>query len=976
MAGVAEESLAEGQRYRVVSCLGVGQRSDSFLVQDQFFAGREAVRRTFHEDFITENKDLVDLVMTPWANLSHPNLPLIYDLGIEEGRAYFVREKAAGVKLTEALAGATRPQALALIGQLLLALDHLYANNILHLNLKPENILVDKSVNPWRLRLLDFGLSPVLYPPSKVESNAVGTPPFTAPEYAIRRTLDVRSDLYSVGIYLYLALAGRMPFAGNDTVGLLQAQLKSDPQALSAVAPSVSAKLSSVVQRLLSRDPQSRYMTPRLAWAALLEAADDPQLGHRVFLPKVFSDPEDVFRYQEYLKLFRRIALQGGRWVITGESGSGKSFLAGWLERLFWLNQKPVLRIPGREIALLEGEHSLNPAEPTYVLVDDADQGPVEAWLRARPYAHIVAFAKEKTWPQKKSGWQMYPLKPLDAKQIAGLLERDISLTGDRISAEWLERTKGEAGYVVQLGRALEREETIRPHGIHYKMEADKFFATSRDLAFDPGSLLEEKPKKLLTYLSYVQIPVRTELVASWAQVPPEEASELLLDLVRLGWVQRRVALGQEFFASAIEFSPAAKKRLGENEAKNLAGELERLEFHAAGLRALESYFGPKANPATALLRARLAAGARQPELVLKLVDSNFVNGLPPPLKAEAFLSLGRALHQSGKSKQADASLKNAYKGFQAAADPDGMARSLVELGLMTLEAGDRERAFRFYQQAMTEAEQSKDRDAIEGSVELHVGRLYALATDFENAETHFTSALQKLGYASQEASIAEVYANYAAMTYQMGDEFRAEALALEGLRRAIFIGNTRAQGEIFALLAKLQEQRGNLRGAAERYAEAIDRFAGSGLAYLRSLLDRAYFYERNRELILASQDAMEALKEAKRLQRGDLEGKAQLVLGKVMRRDINKLEPALAQLDLAYQKLAEAKDARLASEALFEKGEIERYRENAPQAKTHYQQAMQLLEHAMTQLVPGTADYNELQQKRSQIQMILETLG
>ncbi len=976
----AEAAAPEGQRYTLLNCIGVGAKSDSFLVRDSFQEGRQLVRRLFHENFTQENKDLMDLTLAPLAGLSHPNLPKIIDFGVEDAKAFLIRERVEGVKLSEALSGAPRQQALALIGQLVLALDYLFSQNILHLALKPENLLVDKNANPWRLKVLDFGLSPVFYPPTKVESNAVGTPPYTAPEYAIRRTLDVRSDLYSVGIYLFLALAGRFPFDGKETVTLLQAQLKKDPIPLSSVVPGISSKLNVLVQRLLARDPQSRYGTPRQACAALLEAADDPQLPSRVFYPEVFSDPDDVFRYQEYLKLFRRIALQGGRWAISGEKGSGKSFLARWLERLFWLNQKPVLRIPGPQIALLEGEHSLNPSEPTYLIVDDADKGPVEAWLRARPYAHIVTFVQDKAWTQNKSGWQLYPLKPLDPKQMGSVLERDLSLAGERMVQEWVQRTKGEPGWVVHLGRAMTEREIIRPAGLHHKMEAEKFLTVPREAAVDPAITLGEGPRKILTLLTFVQVPIRADLLAAWAQRPMEEVEPTLNHAMRRDWVGRLVALGQEFFESRLPFSPPVQARVPEADAKALLGELERLEWYQGGLSAFDRYFGAERpqDHGLILLRSRLACGAGNHGVVFKSIDSNLVNALKPQQKGDAFETLGRALLASGKYKQADPALKNAYKAHQTQASPDGMARSLMYLGMLHTQEHDTEKALRFYQQALTEAEKSRDREAIEGAIELHIGDLYAAATDFENAEARYTIALQRLGYSSQEATIAQVYANYAKMAWQMGDETRAELLALEGLRRATFMRRFATQGEIFSTLARIQEPKGNLRGAAERLAEAIHTFslAGHSLDHLRALIERALFYERNRELILASQDAQEALKEAKRLGQGDLEGQALLVLGKVMRRDINRFEQAIEHLDHAYQKLAEAKDVRMAWECLFEKGEIERYRENYPAAKTFYQQALKLLDHALGQAVPGTAPFGELQQKRSQVEMIVGSLG
>jgi hypothetical protein len=662
LMAAAPEEPGEGQRYSILNCIGVGPKSDSFLCRDLLHGGREVVRRLFHEDFTGENKDLTDITLAPLAGLSHPNLVSVLGFGVEEGRAFLVREKAEGVKLSEALGSATRPQALGLIGQLLLALDYLYSQNVLHLGLKPENLFVDKTGSVWRLKVVDYGIYPVMFPPTKVESHAVGTPPYTAPEYAIRRVLDVRSDLYSVGIYLYLALAGRFPFDGKETVALLQAQLKQEPIPLAKAAPGVSAKMNSFVQRLLSRDPQSRYATPRQAWVAFYEAAEDPQLLHRVFPPGLFTDPEEVFRYQEYLKLFRRIALQGGRWAITGEKGSGKSFLARWLERLFWLNQKPVLRFPGERIALLEGEPTLNPSEPTYVLIDDADQGPAEAWLRARPYAHIVAFVQDKAWTQKKSGWQLYPLKPLDGKQVAGILERNLGLAGERIIQEWSRRTRGEAAEIVQHGRALALQGVVHPAGLHWKMEAEKYLAAPVGSVGDPFAALDEASRRLLAVLTWTQLPLTAERLSAWLQIPPEKISESLNRMLREEWVRRVLALGQEFFAARIPAPSSLKNLLVEHDVRLILEDLDRLEWHRAALEAMGNYFSAERlkDPVLVLLRARLACGAGAYSVVLKAIDAPFVQALKANQKGEAFELLGRALAAAKKSKQAEGAFKNA----------------------------------------------------------------------------------------------------------------------------------------------------------------------------------------------------------------------------------------------------------------------------------------------------------------------------
>ncbi len=979
-AAPGAEGAPEG-RYRTLSCIGVGQKSDSFDSQDLYQGGREVVRRLFHEDFSAENPDLTDLIFPKLAGLSHPNLGRVIDYGMEEGKGYLVREKVEGLPILEALQGANRAQVLTAFAQLLLALDYLYSQNTFHLSLKPSNIMVNTKSSPWELKVVDYGIAPIIFPPTKMESNTVGTPPYTAPEYAIRRVIDVRSDLYSVGILLYQALSQKSPFQAKDTVSLLQAQLKQDPPPLQGVAPGVSPKLSNFVQRLLARDPQSRFSTPRQALKAFLEAAEDGSLAGRIDLPDLFSDPEQLFRDQEYLKLFRRVALQGGRWAITGESGNGKTFLAKWLERLFILNQKPVLRLEGENIALLEGEHSLNPSEPTYVLIDNADRGPVEAWLRARPYAHIVALVEDKAWTKKKSGWQLYPLKSLDAKQIGASLEASLGVTGDRIAQEWFAHTQGKSRAMVQHGQALVRQGIIQPSGLGWRFDYEKYLAAAgsvkKDLLGDPLASLPEAHRRLMAILASLQVPVAADTLVQWTDSTPELIAQSLGFLLKAQLVGRMVRLGQEFYLSNLPPPDRLDPNVGAMALRGYLEELYRLEWHREGSAVIERYFAKEADPALALMKAKFIGAAGNHAGVFAIINSAFVQGLKPQMKSLAFEILGRSLLFSGKAKQAEAAFRNAYTQYRADQDHDGQARVLMYLGIFCRNTGDQAKAVKFFQQSIAEAEQAKEADLIQGNIELHIGDLYAAATDFENAEARYLESLQKLGYASQEATIAKTYGSYAEMCLKLGDPYRAELLAMEGLRRAIFKRSYAAQGGLFSTLAKLQEQKGNLRGAAERLAEAVYvlAVANDPAAHLKALIERASFYETNRELILASQDANEALVEGKRLGDENLEGQAHLILGKILRRDMNRLETALQHLDVAFKKLEASQNVKKLWECLFERAEIERYRENPEAARHNYEQALQRIDLALTQLVPGTTESQNLTQKRDYIEMTLRTL-
>src|SRR5262249_613432 len=329
------------------------------------------------------------------------------------------------------------------------------SHNVYHLDLKPQNVLVSKdAAGAPRLKLVDYGWLPLLFPPNPTDTNAIGLPPYTAPEYALRRVPDLRSDLYSVGVLLYAALARRLPFDAKDPVALLQVQLQRDPQPLKSVLSGAPAPLSDFVQRLMARDPQGRFESPGRALSALQEAvgAGFPHAKLEGLFP--FSDPEEVFQREEYLKLFRRIAIQGGRWAIQGEPGSGKSFLALWLERMFIFNQKRGLFLSGKNLSLIQGEASLNPNVPTYVFIDNADRAPTEGWLRARPYLHIIAFGRDMAWAKKQNGWKPWKLPMLPQARLVNVLQTAFGKPDPRVAAWFQTRSQGWPQGLVQGARS------------------------------------------------------------------------------------------------------------------------------------------------------------------------------------------------------------------------------------------------------------------------------------------------------------------------------------------------------------------------------------------------------------------------------------------------------------------------------------------------------------------------------------------
>ena len=209
--------------------------------------------------------------MTSLCRLRHPNIPILYEFGESQGMGYLVMELLSDQTLSQRLQAGPLEETAAvdLLRTLTGALAFCHAQQVLHRDLKPDNVLFGLDGRP---RLSDFGLArPHDASTLTVEGTMLGTPAYMAPEVAQGQPGDERSDLYSLGCLAYHLLAGQPPFTGDNPLAIVVQQISSPPPPLSGI----SSPLWGWLERCLAKLPEDRFSSVQQALEQLPAAATE-----------------------------------------------------------------------------------------------------------------------------------------------------------------------------------------------------------------------------------------------------------------------------------------------------------------------------------------------------------------------------------------------------------------------------------------------------------------------------------------------------------------------------------------------------------------------------------------------------------------------------------------------------------------------------------------------------------------------------
>jgi tRNA A-37 threonylcarbamoyl transferase component Bud32 len=248
-------------RYRLDAQIGSGGMSTVYRAFDGVLERRVAVK-LMHREIASDSDQLERFrrESRAVAQLSHPHLVGVIDAGEDDGRPYIVFEYVEGETLKDRIRRAGRlpiDEAVAYAIEIARGLGAAHAQNLVHRDVKPQNILIDEEGSA---KVTDFGIARSLDEDGlTADGRVLGTTDYVSPEQALGRPVTGQSDIYSLGVVLYEMLTGEVPFTGENQVAVAMKHVREELPDVQVRRPEVSASLAAVLDRMTCKELDQRY---------------------------------------------------------------------------------------------------------------------------------------------------------------------------------------------------------------------------------------------------------------------------------------------------------------------------------------------------------------------------------------------------------------------------------------------------------------------------------------------------------------------------------------------------------------------------------------------------------------------------------------------------------------------------------------------------------------------------------------------
>ena len=249
-------------RYRIVKQIGRGGMADVYLAKDLILDGEEVAVKVLRTNYQTDPIAVARFQREAraMADLDHPHIVRITDIGEEDGQQYLAMEYVAGLDLKRYIKEhypLSNEEAVRIMGQILLAMRLAHTRGIVHRDLKPQNILLTPD---GTAKVTDFGIAVAFAETSLTQTNSMlGSVHYLSPEQARGSKATVQSDIYAMGIIFYEMLTGHIPYDGDSAVTIALQHFQKPLPSVIAENPSVPQALENVVIKATAKKLTDRY---------------------------------------------------------------------------------------------------------------------------------------------------------------------------------------------------------------------------------------------------------------------------------------------------------------------------------------------------------------------------------------------------------------------------------------------------------------------------------------------------------------------------------------------------------------------------------------------------------------------------------------------------------------------------------------------------------------------------------------------
>jgi len=270
VSGMSDAGLQSIGKYRIVGTLGRGSMGIVYKARDPEigrFVAIKTLRKISSPQFqdTSLNLERFKLEARSAGNLRHPNIITVFDVNVEGDLPYIVMDYVEGESLDQIISrlGRLEPaQMLHYISEAASGLDYAHTKGVIHRDVKPSNIIVDKA---QRVFILDFGIASMNESFSESEAAAkknqpiLGTPGYMSPEQILNENLDQRSDVFSLAVVAFECLTGKRPFPGDNFTQVVGNILNGKPLSLTALAPELPLALEAEFEKALAKNRGERF---------------------------------------------------------------------------------------------------------------------------------------------------------------------------------------------------------------------------------------------------------------------------------------------------------------------------------------------------------------------------------------------------------------------------------------------------------------------------------------------------------------------------------------------------------------------------------------------------------------------------------------------------------------------------------------------------------------------------------------------